>query len=57
MPDYQGTRAVPRLELGEAALEFIQSQEEFIGTKVLPIFQTKKKASIFPAITRESITR
>ena len=57
MPDYQGTRAVPRLELGEAALEFIQSQNEFIGTQVLPIFQTKKKASIFPAITRESITR
>lgn len=57
MPDYQGTRAIPRLELGEAALEFIQAQDEFIGTKVLPIFPTKKKASIFPAITRESITR
>jgi len=57
MPDYQGTRAIPRLELGEAALEFIQAQDEFIGAKVLPIFPTKKKASIFPAITRESITR
>jgi len=57
MPEYQGTRAIPRLELGEAALEFIQAQDEFIGTKVLPIFPTKKKASIFPAITRESITR
>lgn len=55
--DYQGTRAVPRIELGEAALEFIQQQDEFIGTQVLPIFSTKKKASIFPAITRESITR
>ncbi len=55
--DYQGTRAVPRMELGEAALEFIQQQNEFIGTQVLPIFSTKKKASIFPAITRESITR
>ena len=55
--EYQGTRAVPRLELGVAALEFIQQQDEFIGTRVLPIFQTKKKASIFPAITRESITR
>jgi len=55
--DYQGSRAVPRLELGEAALEFIQQQDEFIGTQVLPIFPTKKKASIFPAITRESITR
>ena len=57
MPEYQGTRAIPRLELGEAALEFIQAQDEFIGTRVLPIFGTKKKASIFPAITRESITR
>src|SRR3990167_2616349 len=55
--EYQGTRAVPRLELGVATLEFIQQQDEFIGTRVLPIFQTKKKASIFPAITRESITR
>ncbi len=55
--EYQGTRAVPRLELGVAALEFIQQQDEFIGTKVLPIFGTRKKASIFPAITRESITR
>ncbi|MFA5100171.1 MAG: hypothetical protein WC547_04735 [Candidatus Omnitrophota bacterium] len=55
--DYLGTRAVPRLELGEAALEYIQQQDEFIGTQVLPIFPTKKKAAIFPAITRESITR
>ncbi len=55
--DYQGTRAVPRLELGEAVKEFTQQQNEFIGTQVLPIFGTKKKSSIFPAITRESITR
>jgi hypothetical protein len=55
--DYQGTRAVPRLELGEAVMEFSLQQNEFIGTQVLPIFPTKKKASIFPAITRESITR
>ena len=57
MPEYQGTRAIPRLELGEAALEFIAAQDEFIGSRVLPIFPTKKKAGIFPAITRESITR
>ncbi|MFA5143971.1 MAG: major capsid protein [Candidatus Omnitrophota bacterium] len=55
--DYQGSRAVPRLELGEASLEYIEQQDEFIGTRVLPIFETKKKASIFPAITREVITR
>lgn len=55
--DYQGSRVIPRLELGEAALEFIQQQNEFIGTQVLPIFPTKKKGSTFPAITRESITR
>jgi len=28
-----------------------------LARRFLPIFQTKKKASIFPAITRESITR
>ena len=44
--DYQGTRAVPRLELGEAVKEFTQQQNEFIGTQVLPIFGTKKKSSI-----------
>jgi len=55
--DYLATRAVPRLELGEAAMEYIQQQDEFIGAQVLPIFPTKKKAAIFPAITRESITR
>jgi len=55
--DYSGSRAVPRLELGEAVQEFTQQQNEFVGTQVLPIFPTKKKSSIFPAITRESITR
>ena len=55
--DYSGSRAVPRADLGEAVQEFTQQQNEFIGTQVLPIFPTKKKSSIYPAITRESITR
>ena len=54
---WQGDRAVPRLELGEALREFVGQQDEFIGTRVLPIFSTVKKQANFPAITRESITR
>ena len=55
--EYQGTRATPRMDLGVAMMEYIEQAGEFIGTNVLPIFRTQKQKSIFPAITRESITR
>jgi len=55
--DYSGTRATPRLELGVAAQEFIDSQDAFIGTKAFPIFNTKVPAAAYPAITRETVTR
>lgn len=55
--EYQGQRATPRMDLGVAMMEYIEQAAEFIGTGVLPIFRTQKQKSIFPAITRESITR
>lgn len=55
--DYSGARATPRMDLGVAVMEYIEQENEFIGTKVLPIFRTQKQKSVFPAITRESITR
>jgi len=55
--EYSGTRAVPRMDLGEAVMEYVEQENEFIGTRVLPIFRTQKQKSVFPAITRESITR
>lgn len=55
--EYQGTRATPRMDLGVAMMEYIEQAGEFIGTNVLPIFRTQKQKSVFPAITRESITR
>lgn len=55
--DYKGTKGVPRMDLGIAVMEYVEEAEEFIGTKVLPIFRTKKKESTYPVITRESITR
>lgn len=57
MPNYQGDYGTPRLELGAAVMEFMQTQEEFVGSQVLPIFNTPKKKATFPAITRESLTR
>ena len=55
--DYVGSRAKPRLDLGVPVMEFIDQQNDFIGTRIFPIFPTQKKAAIFSAITRESITR
>lgn len=56
--NYSGPRAVPRLELGVAMLEFMDDPNNgFIGTQVAPIFRTLKKEGKYPAITRESITR
>ncbi len=54
---YPGGRATPRLELGVAVQEFIQTADEFVGTKIMPIFKTKKKAATFSAITRDYITQ
>jgi hypothetical protein len=45
------------MDLGTAVMEYVDQENEFIGTKALPIFRTQKQKSVFPAITRESITR
>jgi hypothetical protein len=55
--DYSGNRATPRMDLGVTVMEYIEQANEFIGTRILPIFRTQKQKSVFPAITRESITR
>jgi len=55
--EYSGTRATPRMDLGVAVMEYVEQENEFIGTQILPIFRTQKQKSVFPAITRESITR
>ncbi len=55
--EYSGTRATPRMDLGVAVMEYVEQENEFIGTQILPIFKTQKQKSVFPAITRESITR
>ena len=55
--EYSGTRATPRLDLGVTVMEYVEQANEFIGTQILPIFRTQKQKSVFPAITRESITR
>jgi hypothetical protein len=45
------------MDLGVAVMEYVEQENEFIGTKVMPLFRTQKQKSVFPAITRESITR
>lgn len=55
--EQSGTRTSPRLELGVAFMEFVAQQNYFIGTQLLKLFRTQKQKGIFPAITRESLTR
>lgn len=57
MIEQSGTRTTPRLDLGVAFMEFIASQNYFIGTQVLNFFRTQEQKGIFPAITRECLTR
>lgn len=57
MPNYSGTYATPRLDLGRAMWEYMLGSQSFIGTRVLPIFSTMKKEASFSKITRESILR
>ena len=53
---YSGSYAKPRLDLGQAFIEFVQKTDEFIGIKALSLFSTQKKAASFSALMRESIT-
>jgi hypothetical protein len=45
------------MDLGQAMWEVNFSQRTFIGTQVLPIFSTPKRAANFSRITKESISR
>jgi hypothetical protein len=56
MPQYSGSYAKPRLDLGQAFIEYVTQTDEFIGIKALTLFETQKKAAAFSAIMRESIT-
>ena len=55
--EHSGTRTTPRMDLGQAVLEFILKRSDFIGLKALPLFETQLKAAVFNAITRESLTK
>ena len=55
--EHSGTRTTPRMDLGQAVLEFILKRSELIGLLALPLFETQLKASVFNAITRECLTK
>lgn len=53
--NYSGSYGTPRLDLGRAMLEYIFEESAFVGTQVLPIFKTPRKAATFAKITAESL--
>lgn len=55
--EQSGTRTTPRLDLGVAFMEFVAAQNYFIGMQLLRLFRTQEQKGVFPAITRECLTR
>ncbi|MCP4639437.1 MAG: hypothetical protein GY851_03340 [bacterium] len=57
MPNYSGTHAAPRTELGVAMQEYIQTLDEFIGSKILAGLMVPRKTAYFPKVMREGFLR
>lgn len=57
MIEQSGTRSTPRIDLGMAFMEYIAKQGDFIGIQALRLFRTPEQKGVFPAITRECLTR
>lgn len=55
MPIQQSTYATPRLDLGEAFLEYNPDEMMFVSTQVLPTFGVAKKAGTLSVVTRENM--
>jgi len=51
------SRAVPRADLGAAAMEFVMNQADFVAGQVLPELPVKNKSGYIAVVTREGITR
>ncbi|MBX3465291.1 MAG: hypothetical protein KF878_00140 [Planctomycetes bacterium] len=54
---FQGAYGSPRLDLGEAVMEYMIQQDEFIGLQVFPIYKVDRKTGEFSVITLESWLR
>lgn len=52
----QATYGTPRLDLGVALMEYLDSQSNYIGTLALPLTPVGVEAGKFSAIVRESLT-
>jgi len=56
VPDYSGSYATPRADLGEALIEYRRENGgNWIGTKILPTIDVMKKSATFSVFTRASI--
>lgn len=55
MPRLSAASGTPRPQLQKIAMEHIETQEDFVGLKVLPIFEVAEKAAEYPVITSESL--
>ncbi len=57
MPQYSGTYATPRVDIGGAFEEYSSAQVQFIGLRAMPLLPVDKESGNFSAITREACLR
>lgn len=55
--NYSGSYTTPRLELGEAMLEYTFSHSNLIGATLFPYFRTSKKKADFPRRVKETMLK
>lgn len=55
MANYSGTYAGKRLDLAMSLWEHASQMPDFIGLKVLPVFEVMEKAASYSVVTRETI--
>lgn len=57
MPQYSGTYATPRVDIGGAFEEYQNSQLTLIGLRAMPLLSVDRESGTFSAITREALLR
>jgi len=52
----QATYGTPRLDLGEALMEYMDNETNYIGTRVLPLTPVNVEGGKYSAVVRETLT-
>jgi len=57
MPNPTGSTTVSRPDLQALAMEYLEKQEDFIGTQILPYFDAEERSAQYPVIPVEALLK